>query len=144
MLVAAFSSAPCVQAAVVENRRCRSSRLICRDGSQGQSPSPINEDLIARLKVAEEEVSVWYYFFSTMGARHAHIVVVRRPFIHLNLQILNYNVMQAQKLKKELAAAKSDASVSSPGEEEAVQRASKRIDSGDLRRETLSFVGKNS
>jgi hypothetical protein len=44
-----------------------------------------------------------------------------------------------------LAAAKSDASASASSsgeEEEALQRASKRIDSGDLRRETLAFVGK--
>jgi hypothetical protein len=57
MLVTAFSSvAPCVHAPGAQTRRSRSSRLICRDGSQGQSPSPINEDLIARLKIAEEEV----------------------------------------------------------------------------------------
>lgn len=73
MLVAAFSSvAPCVHAAVAENRRSRSSRLICRDGSQGQSPSPINEDLIARLKIAEEEVRAWYFFFIYECKAHAH------------------------------------------------------------------------
>lgn len=59
MLAAAFSStAPCGHAIAVQNRRSRPSRLICRDGSQGQAPSPINEDLIARLKIAEEEVRV--------------------------------------------------------------------------------------
>ena len=53
--------------------------------------------------------------------------------------------MQAQRLKKELAAAKTDAAAKSPSsgdEEETVQRAAKRIDGGDLRRETLAFVGK--
>jgi hypothetical protein len=57
MLAAAFyTAAPCMHAALPQTIRSRSSRLICRDKSQGQSPSPINEDLIARLKIAEEEV----------------------------------------------------------------------------------------
>lgn len=50
--------------------------------------------------------------------------------------------MQAQRLKKELAAVKSQDIPGSDSEDAEEQRAAVgRIDGGDMRRETLAFVG---
>lgn len=104
-LAALSPPVPCFQSAIGIKQRIRRSRFICRDSS-GQQPSPINEDLIARLKAAEEE---------------------------------------AQRLKKELAAAKSqDTSASDTEEVEEQRAAAGRIDGGDMRRETLAFVESKS
>ena len=110
-------------------------RSICRStpsndgGSSEQQPPPpaINEDLIRRLREAEEEVRA--------DAVHTHTY---KQSIHINVQ-----TTQAQVLKKELAAAKAASATSTPSTQDPLPSAPafKRIDGGDLRRETLAFVG---
>jgi len=50
---------------------------------------------------------------------------------------------EAQLLKKQLAAAQAGTSGAAPVEEEQRPPATSRIDGGDLRRETLAFVGED-
>jgi hypothetical protein len=58
-----------------------------------------------------------------------------------------FHTLQAQRLKKELAVAKAAAATADAGEDAALEGATprppavSRIDGGDLRRETLAFVG---
>ena len=127
---------PCFQSTVAGSQRIRRSRFICRDSS-GQQPSPINEDLIARLKVAEEEASCHCNYAGW-------ITKLTEVFQNEKLIEQFLSTLQAQRLKKELAAAKSlpEAEPTAAIEEEERAAAAARIDGGDMRRETLAFVGK--
>lgn len=101
---------------------------------------PINEDLIARLRAAEEEVGrslvcpTLSFSFSASPCFWYRVAncSCTDDFVRL----------QAQKLKKELAEAQAKMETSSSDQMPPKTAPSSRIDGGDLRRETLDFVGR--
>lgn len=60
--------------------------------------------------------------------------------MEIRKEVLNTSYLQAQRLKKELAAARAESGIS-PLPSDVSRTPPARIDGGDLRRETLAFVG---
>jgi hypothetical protein len=117
-------------------------RLNTARSGQGDVPPAVGEELLARLRAAEEEVR-WQAALCEFVASLFFFLSTKNLYSSKHPSMSLLRTLQAQRLKKELAATKSSmAEVSGPAD--VVVRpppAASRIDGGDLRRETLFSNG---